>query len=693
MIYIPYYMVRIVFYFIGGIILYLYYPNLINQNILFFLIPTLIVGFFFISILIKEHKNKNVLLGFIGLSCIFLAGYFDAALSRQSNNLDHISKIKSEIIFQKIRLISTPEEKNSTWKITGAIESIFTDGRWSPASGKVNYYLHKTKQIDSLKYNDILLIRGKPQPVEPPRNPKEFDLKKYLSYQNIYHTQFVKAGFWKLVSHDKEWSLKGYASQFRAWAVGVVKKYISTPNEQGIILALVLGVKDDLDDELLKAYSSSGAIHVLAVSGLHVGILYLIIGFCLKPFDRLKGGKWIVTAISLLLLWGYALITNFSPSVLRAVTMFSFFIVSKPFGKGTNIFNTLAGSAFFILIIDPFLIMSVGFQLSYSAVIGIILLQRPIYNLIEVKSSIINHFWTISSVSIAAQIATFPISAHYFHQFPVYFLLSNLLVIDVAFLILNGGLILLSINFWELIAYNLGKLLTALVQFLNKYIFTIEKLPFSIITEIQVSLIQCFALFIIIIGVRTLFVFRQFKFFIFVFIGVALFAFQEWSHYFNIIDKSGLIVYSVRGGSAIEWFSDEKSHLCLDSTLKQKPKSIDFSIKPYMSFRQVTNNVEDNKYFFREARGLQFFFWRNKSILWINNKNCQLPNSVNVDYLIVGHNAIKSILQINNKIVFKNLILDSSNSLFYCERIKKEANLFGKNCFSVLSQGAYVEFL
>ena len=356
----------------------------------------------------------------------------------ETNNPNHIVNANS-IDFFRVVVSTAAVEKENSWKAEAEVEEINTEGEWKSATGTIMLYLSKEEFI-SPEYGDVLLIKGQPQLVPPPSNPEEFDYRRFLSFKNIYHQRFIKKDNAKQIGFAPPGWIDYYALKTRKWADNTIRQYVSGEREKALASGLVLGITDGLDDELLSAYRATGTLHVLAVSGLHVGILYGIVLLILTPLNKLKKGPWIAAVISIAILWAYAFVTGLSPSVLRAVTMFSFVAIAKPGGHRTNIYNTLAVSAFLILWYDPFFIMSVGFQLSYLAVLVIVYVQPGLYNVWNPANRILDEIWKVSSVSIAAQISTFSLSLFYFHQFPNYFLMSNLVAIPASFVVLVLGL-------------------------------------------------------------------------------------------------------------------------------------------------------------------------------------------------------------------------------------------------------------
>ena len=686
---IPFAMVRIAAVFMAGILLSIYCPEVISQKLatVFLIIFTAI--YFLTRFLLDRSPSIKVATGVIGLGVIFFAGYLNVILKMESHQTGHVLQYKEKITAYEVKLISPAEEKEKSWKRIGTIRAIRTEKGWHSASGKVNLYWPKTENVSLLDYGDVLLIKAAPREIDSPYNPYEFDFKRFSGFKNIYHQQFVRQGEWTLLEKSAEHGFLFFAHRARNWSVASIKNFISSPREQGIVIALVLGVTDGLDNELLNAYAASGAMHVLAVSGLHVSIIYGILLFFFRPLGKSAGGQWLVALVSLMLLWAYAFITGLSPSVLRAVTMFSFVAIAKPVGRNTNIYNTLAASAFCLLVYDPYLLMSVGFQLSYLAVLGIVYLQRSLYNLWEVKSAIINWVWQITCVSIAAQIATFALGLLYFHQFPVYFLLSNLFVIPGSFVVLVGGILLLIVSPIATFASWLGVALEWFVKIMNEGVFLVEQLPFSLINGIYISAFQCFLLFLFILCSLLLIQCRKFQPVYLMTTSVVLFVIVSWHHARTEINKSNWTVYRVQGHSVMEWSENGSSLFLTDSAFRDDDNKIRFHVQPNRLVHGI-HNIHSVCVLPKGSKGLQFYSMHKKTFLWIKSKEFQLPESVAVDYVIVSNNAIKSFRQIADHINFNQVVFDSSNSYYYCERLEKEAKAMNKTSYSVLKEGAFI---
>ncbi len=680
---IPYAMVRIAAFFIAGILLGIYQPNIISFNsakiILFTLIALYVLVYWIVT-----RKRRTVISGVLGLFAIFFAGYVHLLLFVDWNQPDHLSTYKGEIKYYQASVLGLPEDKTNSHKYNVQILKVSDGVSWTQTNTKALMYIRRDKEQPKYFYGDKILVKGSPQLLDSPQNPHEFDFKRFLSFKNIYYQQFVKNDQVQLISSIRAKDLMYYSFIAREWGTEQLKAQLPNKQEQAIALALTLGVTDGIDNELQSAYASSGAMHVLAVSGLHVGILYAIVMLLLRPFRNLSWSRWVIAAISLVVLWSFAFITGLSPSVLRAVTMFSFIAIAKPFGRGTSIYNTLASSAFILLLYDPYLIMSVGFQLSYLAVLGIVTIHRPLYQAWEPKSAALDWIWNISCVSIAAQLATFSLGVLYFHQFPVYFLFSNLFVIPGAIVVLVTSILVLATSAIAPLATLFGTTLQWLIQILNFGVFTFEKFPFSLINDIYITTGQCWLL-ILTIGFLLL-LWQEKKFFLMVisFVFVMAFSWIQWQHHLVDIKRNRFVVYNISGHQGIEWISNGHSLFLGDSSLVADAERMRFHIRPNRLFSGV-NEVETHLI---NKRAPKVIIKYGLKIGMINEPISSWPTDQKLDYLIVGNNSFQSLDQARSTINFDKLILDSSNSSYLASRIQNEND---DVVHAVQHEGAYVE--
>ncbi|MBL7871555.1 MAG: ComEC family competence protein [Cyclobacteriaceae bacterium] len=683
---VPFAMVRITLFLVGGILLAIYQPNVITEQTAFYLLLTSTV-LYLITYFIFRSRSLKVLSGMIGLFCITLFGYLHLMNNTGSSERNHILHEKNPILAYEAIVRTAPELKARSWKVQVEIVKVKTDA-WKEASGNVLIYVSKRsmEQIHWL-YGDRLLIQGSPQEINPPANPNEFDFKRFLTFRNTYHQQFLQANQVRFIKSAQRKGFIYYSHRVRAWASQVIRQNIPGEQEQAIAMALVLGVTEGIDTDLQNAYAASGAMHVLAVSGLHVGILYGIILLLLQPVKSFARSRWIIALISILFLWSFAFVTGLSPSVLRAVTMFSFIALARPLGWRTNIYNTLAASAFVLLIYNPYLIMSVGFQLSYLAVMGIVYLQRPIYNLWEIDNRIGDWVWQITCVSIAAQISTFALSMLYFHQFPVYFLMSNLFVIPLSTLILVGGIALLIFSAWSSAAWLIGKILVGFIQLLNWLVFKTEDLPFSLVSGIYLTTFQCWLIILLLAFSIAMIQTRSIQWLYAAALIALTFVVTQVIHFRNVVDRKQFVVYSVSGHSAMEWIDRGVSYFNADSTLQHDEERIRFHIRPNRLQRGVST-IHTAVPFSKGIQGLEVYSWNNTKIAFAKNKDQQLPQSAEIDYLVVAKNSLPIPERLED-IPAKKIILDGSNSRRYINKWKRLAETDTDRLHAVLDEGAF----
>lgn len=488
---------RAVLPFIIGVFLALELELRIHSLFWQILISLLIIIGFLSLFRAKKFHNLIISLGILSsmlLLGVFRGEYFSAQIEENALTLSDIKNTEAFLI----ELNSRVSEKNKSFKIPGIIKGIYKNGELLPHYEKTLIYVPKTDYNDTLRFTKEIITVQKPSLISPPQNPSEFNYQKYLRRLGIKNQFYLPSSSIEEFSKRTEITSTEYFEKFRAYNLSQLQSLGITGEVFGVVSALVFGQKDYLDPELYNAFGAAGATHVLAVSGLHVGLIYLILAWMFKPLLKNKYTKWLSLFLILLGLWFYAALTGFSPSVLRACTMFSFISVANISSSGSNIFNTLAASALFLLLLQPGLIMEVGFQLSYSAVLGILMIQPWLYKLFFVKFIVLDKAWQIVTVSIAAQAGTFPLALLYFHQFPNYFIISNLFVIPLATVILYLTLLTLFLSFipiLSLVSELLAYLLNYAVLFLNKSIKLVENLPFAKTEGIDISIWECFILY------------------------------------------------------------------------------------------------------------------------------------------------------------------------------------------------------
>ena len=684
----PFPFVRIAIAFILGILAAL--NTSFNYNAWFFIL--LFTLFYFILFLIISLRKKyfhklSILFGLTGLLVMFLTGYTRINQFKEDNIPSHLINLGA-IKYYSGFIISEIQGTENYHKFNFKVTQVKRENIWEAARGKVIVYVKKDLNT-TVKYGDRLILRGFPNEIEGPANPGEFDYKAYLANKNIYHQHFINKADLFIVCPDKQTNFfKKWAFHIRKEGERILETNLTDPNTVAVAKALVLGVKDELDNDLKKAYSASGAIHILAVSGLHVGIIYMFIFYVLTPLRTTKAGNVFFTIVSISMLGFYAMITGLSPSVLRAVVMFSFIIIAKAFRRQSNIYNTLAISAVFLLVIGPFLIRSIGFQMSYLAVLGIVYLQPKIYHWISINNRFLDKVWVLLSVSIAAQIATFPLSVYYFHQFPVLFWFSNLIVIPAATFILYSGLGLLLIHWFESLAEIITYVLKNTIFLLNKVVWFINNLSFSVIADISINHLQVIILYFFIVILLMFFYYRKLAYFMAAFICSVSIIFIILVDTNKTFKTRSIMVFDVEGYRAVEFVNGNKGYLFADDTFFSRKELKSFHIDPFNIKRRIQLQP-GNQLVKKISDDIHVAVFNGNSILFIDNG---FPDHINFeqmffDYLIVSNNAVSDLGDIVGKLTFNELILDGTNYRSTAKKITKQSKIYGINCHSIFEDG------
>lgn len=376
-----------------------------------------------------------------------------------------------------MRLISEAQERTKTIRYEAEVEG----------GGIVLLYLQK----DSLSMpvmGDVLLVKTK---LCRGGNLGEFDYGMYLRRQGIVGSCWAYRSNWQVIDHEDSTSLRDMAKRCQYFLHNQYRKMGIEGKELGILSALTLGYREDLDKEVQRVFSASGAMHVLAVSGLHTGIVWGIVVWILtlggfgKPLWDEKLRRWLLNISAILLIWAYAFVTGLSPSVMRSALMLTFGALSSLFEKQTSRWNPLLAAAVTILICNPLALWSVSFQLSFAAVVGIMLIGNGMQRVVVLRGRLWQYVGGLLIVSLAAQLGTMPLTLHYFGQTSNYFALTNLIVIPMAGVILMLGFSTLAMS-WCVLGEWIGGATKWSTWVLKEAVEWIERLPYST-THIHLS--------------------------------------------------------------------------------------------------------------------------------------------------------------------------------------------------------------
>ena len=392
--------------------------------------------------------------------------------------------------------------KAKSCKALAKAEAVLINNHWQPVKGNILLYFLKGNIPPTLTYGSQIVVTTAFLPIEnTDKTGVGFDYKEHCLFNHIYYQAFLKPDGYLLLNTKSTTFLGSLIIKARFTVLTILRKNIANPTSLSVAEALLIGYRDDLDKDLVPAYNNTGVIHIIVISGLRMGMIYGLLLFLFSPF---KTKKWVRVAkpiTIILVLWGFCLVAGAAPSVTRSAVMFTVIVLGECIGRRTNIYNNLALSALIILLVNPFSLWDGGFQLSYAAVVGIIIFYPIIRNWFFFQNKILAFVWNLSAVTIAAQILTLPLILFHFHQLPTLFLFTNLLAVPFSCIILYVELLLLVFSRIPFIALTLGKIIGWMLGVMNTYITNVNDLPFSVWQNIQVSLPQMLLLYGCIIGI------------------------------------------------------------------------------------------------------------------------------------------------------------------------------------------------
>lgn len=422
--------------------------------------------FSFLGILYRTYRKKvvkNSLFGLISLLCMICIGVLSITIQDSAQHPDFFQKqsiTRTTSINLQITEVLSANTYNYryTAKITG-ISSM-------PAQGFVFLSIPKTNDSVELTVDTIIEGYGALNEIKEPVHSFDFNFKYYAKTLGITDQLYLNSNSF-VIKKPTTSSWYGKAQKLRKVLLSKLDELPFGNKEREVLKALVLGERRTLDLETKKAYTDAGAIHILALSGLHIGLLLWFLNMLLSPLKKLKHGKYLILMLSVIALWFFAFITGLSASVVRAVTMFSFVAYALFLNRPTSALNTLALAYLFTLLVQPLFLFQVGFQLSYCAVFAIVWFQPKFSKIWQPKTKVMRYIWALLTVSMAAQLGVLPVSLFYFHQFPGLFFISNLLILPWLGIILFLGFVIL---IWS----SLGDIPNVIITSYNTLIYTMN---------------------------------------------------------------------------------------------------------------------------------------------------------------------------------------------------------------------------
>lgn len=469
-------------------------------------------------------------IGVIVFVSLFLAGLFLGFLSDQRLSSRHFSHFEKEAMM--IRITESPVKKTSSFRSVGEVLACKSNGAWRRTSGKLLIYFPQCSHESLPEIGDRVMVLDSGKVLQPSPNPGQFDFKSWLERKQIYSSVYLKEGNWFQLPSParKDWDYKVAAA--RAGLMSAFYRAGLRGNEAGVVGALVVGDDAEVDTELMHAFSASGTLHILSVSGMHVALIYGVLAAILGVVFRKEKYRWWKLCFAIISLWLYAILTGLSPAVQRAAAMLSLVVIGKTVSRVADTWNLLAGSLLLLVAIQPSLLLESGFQLSYAAVAGIVGFYPWLYQRVVPSGRVGDWLWKGVCVALSAQLFTFPLGLFYFHQFPNYFLPANLLIIPLSTLVMFGGIALLICSPFSFLFDLLAQPVRWSVQGLNRTVYLVGELPHAQITGVWITPLECALLSACIVSATFFLVQRKNSFLRIAFLLFSAFQFSQIVNYY-----------------------------------------------------------------------------------------------------------------------------------------------------------------
>ena len=583
----------------------------------------------------------------------------------------------------QLRLLEPLSEREKTYKALAEISTVYHQQKARKVKGKAMIYFRKDSIAPALQYGDVILVRSNLQEIKNAGNPGGFDYKRYALFNGITHQVFVQTNQYKKLTEHRTSFFWKKIYDVRSYILQTIRKHVRGNMEQSIAEALLIGYRDDLDRDLVQAYSNTGVVHIIAVSGMHLGLIYTLLVFLLKAMNKNKRLQMLKAIIIIVLLWLFSLLTGGSASVLRAVIMFTFIIGAEVIGRKGNIYNSMAASAVVLLFFNPFLLWDVGFQLSYAAVLSIVVFMKPIYNWFAIQNKLLDGLWKLNALTLSAQILTLPLCMYHFHQAPTMFLITNLLAVPLSSLVLYMLIMLITVSAIPALANFSGWIITKLLWLMNQFILWVDQFRFAVVDGIQHTPIQTILLYGIIAAAGIWLIEKNKTAFLWLLGAITGFFVLQSIYHYQTMHQQKLVVYNLSQHTAIDFMLGNQYYFAGDAVLLQDGFLRNFHLKPsriaHRTYHQPnihTNNV-----------------WRinNKIIIHINQfYRYDTTTKITADVVIISNNPKLYLTQLQKTINCKLLVFDSSNPHWKLKYWKNDCEKLGINYFCTSEQGAFV---
>lgn len=493
-----------------------------------------------------------------------------------------------------VQIADIPQRTAKCYKATTEAVAFKDAAGWHNTQGSILLYIRQDSCSATLQHGDMIIVQAQPHKPDSALNPYQFDYRRHLRHKGILYQCYVPSQRWQRLPAPPPKGLSYNAKQTQLRLLQRLRSTPLTPEHQGLVAAIALGYRDDLQPSTQLRFQQSGITHLLCVSGLHVGIVALLVGSLLFFLGRKPWQRLVKSSLLLLAVWSFALISGLAPATLRAALMFSLFIISENLGRQHSAANNLCTSAVILLLANPSLIFDVGFQLSYAAMTGILLWHKPLQQLLPIYNNdgrptiarrILHKIWSWAALSLSAQLATLPLILYYFHQFPTLFLVANLLIVPFMEILLAACFLAL------LFGGPMAELLQAMLRIIDEITGWVAAQPHALLDNLYCD--RPLALLLALLLILLTILIRRRKPWA---LPAALLCVLLATAYTTILNSQAqrqhqTILYQAGGRLAVECLDGRHSYLVCDSATARNPAEISYQRDGLIINRHITSTT------------------------------------------------------------------------------------------------------
>jgi competence protein ComEC len=615
---------------------------------------------------------------------LILFGYSICSVQQTHMHPNHYSNCIQGTNQYLVKILEPIVPRPKSFKTIVAIQKCIIGNKVQTTIGNAYLYFTKTKDAPTFLPGDELIIQANPVLLQPNTNPGSFDYAGYSLRNGITHSIFIGPNHYQLLAKNKA-TLSTFFARQKIKCLATLHRYITHSAAIGIADALLVGDRSMIDEETWNAYKDTGIVHVIAISGMHLGLVYHQLTWLLFLIPLLKRNYKFTIIISLLAMWIFSCIIGMPPSVARAGVIFTIMGIGKIIDRKNYTYNSLIVSAFILLCIQPNWILDVGFQLSYAAIFGILLFAQKWAKMFYSRFYILQMMNVTIATTMAAQVFTLPICLYYFHQFPILLILSNLIAVFATTIILYAEILLLGFSWFPIIAKILGVMVTYAIIYLNKMVFWLSSIPFFNIKHISISLWQYIFLLIGISFLSWAVIKRTSKSVLISCVCFIVFFSLHICSNWQAMHQQKLIVYDTKYKSIAQIFTANKYNILATDSIT--PDDVKYILEPSQTLYRANEQSALNHH---RSAAYQLQVVNGKSILQLFGNIDSTSNVDSIDYLILCKNANIQLSLIVNRLHPKQVIIDGSNSLWKIEQWENEAIVLHLPIFNTAKQGAFI---